>query len=30
MKCELLETTDDGQELAVIFTLEEGKGRARQ
>jgi hypothetical protein len=29
MKCELLETTDDGQELAVTFTLEEGKVTAR-
>jgi len=29
MKCELLETTDDGQELAVTFTLEEGKVTAK-
>jgi hypothetical protein len=29
MKCELLETTDDGQELAVTFTLEGGKVTAR-
>jgi hypothetical protein len=29
MKCELLETTDDGQDLAVTFTLEEGKVTAR-
>jgi hypothetical protein len=29
MKCELLETTHDGQELAVTFTLEDGKFTAR-
>jgi len=29
MKCELLETTDEGQQLAVTFTLEEGKVTAK-
>jgi hypothetical protein len=29
MKCELLETTHDGQELAVTFTLEEGMVTAK-
>jgi hypothetical protein len=29
MKCELLETTDDGRELTVTFTLGEGKVKAK-
>ena len=29
MKCELLETTDEGRELTVTFTLGEGKVKAK-